>query len=364
MEERNTSSWQAAYGALTAFVAERETIRITPISLRIPKPEREAFYALVDGVVNQLVSDIAGERLRAAEDLAKQIEETRQRIYAGSNLKAWRLPASIENLIRTPEAAASQPIFDLVLDALQNGRGSEELEDRAAQLLLPHLKDLQRCTYEAWAYLGIIEAWHPVRFYGVVTTDFASLTVSETDEVTMGYQQSSPDKRIPETVFETADGRTVAVKTETGLEMDYYGEKVSREKGYSSGGNTVNELSHRVLLCYCLPNPQAVGFLADAEKAFVRPTDLTCSFLLPSEMENEYLYSSVIRHLNTVRSLRPVQILSFDQNGRFPEIENPGLALPRWERMVVGYDREQLKSIADKLFKNQKTEGGTHENQP
>ncbi len=180
----------------------------------------------------------------------------------------------------------------------------------------------------------------------------------------MGYQQSSPDKRLPEMVFETAEGKTIAIKTETGLEMDYYGEKVSREKGYSSGGNTVNELAHRVLLTYCFPSPKAVGFLADAEKAFVRPTDLTCTFLLPSEMENEYLYSSVVRHLSTIRSLRPVQVLSFDQNGAFPAVEIPALSLPRWERTAVGYDREQLKCIANKLFNNLKTEGGTYENQP
>ena len=142
------------------------------------------------------------------------------------------------------------------------------------------------------------------------------------------------------------------------------GEKVSREKGYSSGGNTVNELSHRVLMAYRFPTPQTVGFLADAEKAFVRPTDLTCTFLLPSEMDNEYLYSSVVRHLNTVRSLRPVQILSFDQNGAFPVIEGPAPHLPQWERTVVGYDREQLKKVADKLFKILKTEGGTYEKKP
>ena len=367
MQERkgqNAGTWQEAYESLTEFVRESETIRITPTSLRIPKTEREQFYGMVDSVIANLITCLAGERLREAEALAGQIDEIRHRIYAGSNLRAWRMPVSIENLIQSPEHAASGPVFDLVLDTLQNGRSCEELENRAGQILLPFFRDLQRCAYEAWAYLGIIEAWHPIRFYGVVTADFSNLTVTETDEVTVGYQQSSPDKRLPETVFETAEGKTLAIKTETGLELDYYGEKVSREKGYSSGGNTVNELAHRVLLTYSFPNPQAVGFLADSEKAFVRPTDLTCTFLLPSEMDNEYLYSSVVRHLNTVRSLRPVQVLSFDRNGAFPNIESPGLSLPRWERTAVGYDKEQLVKIADKLFATQKTEGGTHEKQP
>ena len=165
----------------------------------------------------------------------------------------------------------------------------------------------------------------------------------------MGYQFSSPDKRLPETVFETADGTTIAVKTETGLELDYYGEKVSREKGYSSGGNTVNEMSHRVLLAYRFPGPQAVSLIADAERTFVRPTDLTCTFLLPSEMENEYLFSSFVRHIRTVRSLKPVQLLTFDQSGAFPEGLIGDSQIPRWERTAVGYDSEQLKQIASKI---------------
>ena len=363
MEGKNAAAWQEAYEALTAYVGGNEAIRISPTSLRIPKPEREAFYSRVDDVVEKLAAGLAGERLGEAAALAKELEAIRQRIYSSSNLRAWRLPMSIENLIRSPEKAASQPLFEQVLDALQYGRRTEELEDRAGQVLFPFLKDLHRCTYEAWAYLGIVEAWHPVRFYGIVTTDFTSLTVAEADEVTMGYQQSSPDKRLPEMAFETEAGETLAIKTETGLELDAYGEKVSREKGYSSGGNTVNELAHRVLLTYRFPNPQSVGFLADAEKGFVRPTDLTCTFLLPSEMENEYLYSSVVRHLNAVRSLRPVQLLSFDPNGRFPTIENRNLSLPNWERTVIGYEKKQLEQVAGKLFPQNNTEGGAHENQ-
>lgn len=364
MEGPNAAGWREAYASLTAYARGSETIRLSPTSLRIPKAERERFYALVDGTVSELVSGLAGERLGETVTLAGEIDALRQRIYTAGNLRAWRLPASIENLIRSPERAASGPLFDLVLDALQNGRSCEELEDRAGQILLPYLRDLQRCTYETWAYLSIVEAWHPVRFYGAVTADFRTLTVTETDEVTMGYQQSSPDRRMPEAVFETAARQTLAIKTETGLELDYYGEKVSREKGYSSGGNTVDELAHRVLLVYRFPDPQSVGFLADAEKGFVRPTDLTCTFLLPGEMGNEYLYSSVLRHLSTVRSLRPVQVLTFDQNGDFPSVAGPGLTLPRWERTVVGYSRDRLNTIADKLFNNQNTEGGTYETQP
>ena len=152
----------------------------------------------------------------------------------------------------------------------------------------------------------------------------------------MGHQVSSPDKRLPETVFETADGKTIAVKCEVGLELDYYGEKVSREKGYSSGGDTVDELAHRVLLAYRFPSPQELTLTADAERQFVKPTDLTCTFLLLSEME--------------VRSLRPVQILSFDENGAFPTewISDP--RIPKWERTAVYDNPAVLKTIAEKVF--------------
>lgn len=347
--DRTEPGWLEAYETLKAFVAAHEDIRITPQSLRVPKTFRETFYAQIDQTALALASHLAGERLRELTALAERLSRVRERICAGSTLKAYRLPASIENLIASPEKAVSQPLFSLMLDALQNSLPSEELEDRATQLLLPFVGDLQRCTYESWAYLSVIEAWRPVRFFGIVTTDFAHLTVAETDEVTMGYQYTSPDKRLPETVFETADGRAIAVKTEVGLELDYYGEKVSRDKGYSSGGNTVNELAHRVLLAYRFPSPGEVALLADAEKNFVRPTDLTCSFLLPREMENEYLFSSFVRHLRMVRSLRPVQVLSFDERGSFPAFTAEDPLVPPWERIAVGYDEERLREIASKL---------------
>ena len=336
--------------ALTAFVRENPEIRITPQSMRIPKPMRETFYALIGEVTKRLAADIAGERLKEAEVLAEHIEAVRNQIYAGSNLKYYRLPASVENLIADPKQAAAKPLFELIMDSLQHGFSPEETADRAEQLLYPFLKDLQRGAYETWAYLSVIASWQPSRFYGIVTTDFSRLIVTETDEVTMGHQPSSPDKRLPETVFETAGGRTVAVKCEVGLELDYYGEKVSREKGYSSGGNTVDELAHRVLLAYLFPNPQETGLIADAEKNFVRPTNLTCSFLMPSEMESEYLFSSFVRHIRMVRSLHPVQVLSFDLNGSFPTALADDPNVPKWERTAVGYDPEKLKQIATKLF--------------
>ncbi|MBQ9662996.1 MAG: hypothetical protein IJV40_07620 [Oscillospiraceae bacterium] len=350
------TGWQDELGALNEFVRSNPEIRITPQSMRIPKPCREEFYARVDAVVEKLAGALAQKRLEEASEIAGRIVEVRNRICERSNLKQYRLPASIENLVENPVKAVSGPLFELVLDSVQNGRSGEEIEDRAQQLLFPFLKDLQRCAYEAWAYLTVIDAWKPIRFYGIVTTDFAKLTVAETDEAIVGYQFSSPDKRLPETVFETEDGKTVAVKTETGLELDYYGEKVSREKGYSSGGNTVNELAHRVLLAYRFPSPQEVTLIADAEKRFVKPTDLTCTFLLPSEMENEYLFSSFVRHIRTVRSLRPVQVLSFDENGAFPEEWAADPRIPGWERTAVGNDPEPLRRIAEKAFVIRKQE--------
>ncbi len=342
------TSWLEEYSALTEYVSQKPDIKISPNSLRIPKAERETFYARIDDVIQKLSAELAGGHLVELKTLIDRIQIVRQQIYTGSNLKLYKLPTSLENLIADSEQEISRPLFELVLDTLQNKRSPEDMEDRAAQLIFPFLKDLQRSAYEIWAYLSIIEAWKPVRFYGIVT-DFKTLVVSDTDEVIVGNQPSSPDKRLPEALFETADGQTIAVKMETGLELDYYGEKVSREKGYSSGGNTVNELAHRVLLVYRFPSPQEVGFIADAAENYVRPTNLTCTFLLPSEMENEYLFSSFVRHIRMVRSLRPVQLLSFDANGHFPAEWANDPRVPKWERTITAYDLEQLKQVASRL---------------
>ena len=106
-------------------------------------------------------------------------------------------------------------------------------------------------------------------------------------------------------------------------------------------------------MAYIFPSPQEVGLIADAEKNYVRPTDLTCSFLLPREMENEYLFSSFVRHLCTVRSLRPVQVLSFDDRGYLPASEAVGQHIPQWERSIVGYNADLLRQLATKLKPSQ-----------
>ena len=353
MEAVNPSSlrpWREEYEALQAFVQAHETIRVTPTSLRIPKELREEFYARIDCIEISLAEQILGERLKSTEALAQKLAAVRNDIVENSNLRAYRLPATLENLIRQPAQAAARPILGLVLDALQTGLAPAELEDRASQLLFPFLQDMSRAAYETWAYLTILRAWKPKTFYGIVTQDTIRLTFSETDQVILGYQVTHPERRLPDQIFETQDGRVLAVKLEVGLELDYYGEKVSREKGYSANGNTADEIAHRVLLAYEFPSVQSVDALADGGKSFVRPVGLMCTFLLPREMENEYLASTFAQHLRSVRSLRPVQLLTFDETGAFPTALAEDRTIPKFERTAVAYDSQKLENIASKLY--------------
>lgn len=344
-----TKAWIKEYSVLREFIAANEGIKITPTSMRIPRELRAEFYARIDSVELSLAEELAGERLEEAKILAEKLGQLRDRIVENSNLRAYRLPATVENLIRNPYAAAARPILSVVMDALQTGFEPDEIENRSAQLIFPFIKDVSRSAYELWCYLTILDSWQPKTFYGIATFDAVNFVISETDEVIVGSQVSHVERRLPETVVVTADGRTIALKTEVGMELYYYGRKHTKESGYSSNGNTVDEVAHRALLAYEFPAVDKVDVLADAAKHFVRPASLLCTFLMPYEMENNYQVSSFVERLRTVRSLKPVQVLTFDENGSFPDGMTEDEKVPKLERTVVGYDSQKLQEIAAKI---------------
>lgn len=344
-----TKAWIKEYEALRGYIASNEAIKITSTSMRIPRELREEFYSRIDRVELSLAKELAGARLEEARELAEKLGTVRDRIVENSNLRAYRLPATVENLIKNPYAAAARPILSVVMDALQTGLEPEEIESRSAQLIFPFIKDVSRSAYELWCYLGIIDSWQPRTFYGIATADAVNFVITETDEAVVGSQFSHVERRLPETVVVTADGRTLALKTEVGMELYYYGRKHTKNSGYSSNGNTVDEVAHRALLAYEFQSPDKVDVLADAAKHFVRPASLICTFLMPYEMENNYQVSSFVERLRTVRSLRPVQVLTLDEAGQFPEGMTEDEKVPKLERTVVGYDSQKLHEIAAKI---------------
>lgn len=341
--------WVQEYEALKAFIASHEDIRITASSMRIPKALREEFYAGIDRVDLALAKELAAGELEEARILADNLRSVRDRIVENSNLRAYRLPATIENLIDNPYSAAARPILPIIMDALQNALSDDEIMSRSAQQIFPFLTDIKRSSYELWCYLSILEHWQPRTFYGLATNDAVNFVLAETDEVILGSQHSHPERRLAETVVRTEDGRILALKTEVGMELYYYGRKHTKDSGYSSNGNTVDEVAHRAMLVYEFPSLEQVDVLADAARHFVRPANLLCTFLMPHEMENTYQVSSFVQRLQTVRSLRPVQVLTLDDEGEFPQgmVDDP--KVPKLERIIVGLDSQKLHEIAAKL---------------
>lgn len=347
--EINKPDWAEKYQKLKAFVSGHADIRMTEKSLSVPKRYREEFYKQIDAIGAAFSREILGEQTEEAVHLASMCEEVRDSLIRRSNLKAFRLSASLENLLADPQTALAKPILGLLLDGLQQGLVEEELESRAAQIMAPYARDLMRNAYEAWCYYGIVNRLKPVRFYGIYSSDTVEVVPVETDEIRVGWQVTSPERRMPEAVFETEDGRTFAMKSEVGMEVSYYGMRITKKQDFSSGGNTMDQIAHRSLLLYQLADKDSAGLLADRGKLYIRPTDLTCEVLLPSEMEKPYLAAQFVQRVNMVRSKRPVQVLTLDERGEFPAgmLQDPGVA--PIERRVIGYESGRLQKIAELL---------------
>lgn len=347
--ERAGQNWWEEFSKFREFLTGHPEIRVTKSSLAIPKERREEFYASLEGIARILTGELLGSRMAEGEELAARCQAVREELRTRTGLKEFRLPSTLENLIASPVSAFARPVFGLMLDGIQQGLSKEEIEIRAARALEPFVRDLLRNTYEAWAYYGIVAALKPVRFYGIQSPDTVQVNVVETDVVQVGYQVTSPERRLPEAVFETADGRTFAMKSESAGEVAFYRTKISRKQDFSSGGNTTDELTHRVLLLYRLEKKEDAGPLADREKLYVRPADLICEYLLPSEMSGHYPVAGLVERMRIIRSRRSVQVLTLDERGEFPEGMAEDATVPKWERVVVGYDQEKLAQIAEKL---------------
>ncbi|MEG0418504.1 hypothetical protein [Gordonibacter sp.] len=346
MEAEKPKVWEWAYAALARFADERDSLVVTPTSLAVPAEVRDEFYALVYEVQRQLALEVLGEEVGRATEMAVRCSRMRSRLLDASGLAAFRLAPTLESFLSDPEAAVAKPAFGIVLDGLQGGSAVSEMEDRARREIPVFFESLVRAAYEAWAYYGIVVALEPVKFYRVFSPDTVEVAALETDEITVGTQVTSPERRIPEAVFETRDGSLFAMKSEAARELDYYGIKIQRRRDLSAGGNTAGLLAHRVLLLYRLADLENVGVVADRERLHLVPNDLLCEVLLPREMECPAYVSAFVERACAVRSRRPVQVLTRDDQGAFPEGMLEDEAVVPIERSVIGFDEAALARIA------------------
>ncbi len=347
----NTQNWTEAFEALLGYVAAHPELVVTRRSLTVPPDLRSEFYGLVSEVQLALAAKTLGNRKGKVLGGVRRCAQVRSELIKMSGLKEFRLASTLENLIADPEATLAKPAFGIVLDGLQQGFTPEEMEIQATRSVIPFCEDLFRNAYEAWAYYGIIAALKPIKFYGVYSPDTVEVQAVPIDFIKAGEQINSPERRMPEAVFQTQDGRIFAMKSEAATGLDFYGEKITRRRDNSAGGNTADLIAHRVLLLYKIDSVDKVPIIADRDKLFMLPSDLMCEFLLPNEMEQPSFVSLFVERINSVRSKRPVQVLTFDEKGKFPEGLLQDSTVAPVERKMLGFDSSSLKKIADLLVK-------------
>ena len=344
------TAFEQSLEELRTFVAEHAQIRMAPTSLSVPREVRGDFYAHVGRVQRELAEEILGGTsvtgecggagavcsLPSLAEVAGKCAQVREQLCAQAGLAQFKLASMLESLMTDPVAEAVRPLFASVLDALQTGQDAEALRARAREVLVPHVEMLYRNAYEAWAYYGVVVRLEPRAFHAVFTADMKSVHAVPTTRVEVASQATSPTLRLPETVFETADGRVFAMKTEAAHELDFYGFKNKRRRDNSSGGNTTDLMTHRVLLLWELASVDAVGFVADRDKSRLVPPALTVEVLMPREMATPAYVSAFVERINAVRSRRPVQVIALDavsgsgepQAAEFPEgmLDDPTVA--------------------------------------
>ncbi|MEE8716504.1 MAG: hypothetical protein SOI26_09370 [Coriobacteriales bacterium] len=354
-----------ALGDLLAFIDAHDGIEMSKRGVSVAREMREDFYGRVHEAQFALTREVLGDgTLDRAVMAARGCRRSVERMTRGTGLARFCLGDRVERFLDDPLASIAESALGPIVDALAVGVGApatatsrresavavaEAASRDAAGRLANQAEQLIRCAYEGWAYYGIVAHLDPIRFYGVMSSDTVEVHPVETDRIDAGWQCPSPERRMPEAVFETRDGRVFAMKSEAARELDFYGIRIVRRRDQSASGNTAGLVCHRALLLYRLPYVQSVAVTTDREKLRITPTDMTVEVLRPDEMSVPAYVSAFVARCNAVPSRRPRQVITFDDGGGFPDGMLEDETVAPIERTVAGYDDAKLESIAGKL---------------
>lgn len=332
------------------FIVDTPGMKVTPESMAIPPEARTRFYQLVEQAQDALLSELGAGEVERAQAAASRLAKVRDGIVAASDLEQLRLPQAVQTYVDDAHASLRKPLFGVVMDVLSGAGSVEAVRSVAGSLLARHAATMYRCAVELEAYLGIVSALHPVRFWEVFSPDTLEMRAMPTGSMTIGAQVTSPERRMPEALFQTADGRLFAMKTELARELDFYGAKIKRRRDMSLGGNTVDQVAHRVLLLYRVASIDAVPLLADRDHLKVLASDLMVEAVMPGDMQPGLACAMFLERLETMHSKRPVQMLLVDGAAAAPaEAEgDPRLELCQWRRLDAdGQVARQVAALLD-----------------
>lgn len=350
MDQAKTATWGAALAELRQWAQDRDDVSVTPQMLSVAAPAREEFYGRVEAIQGQIADAVLdGGDAAAMERLARALAAVCGDISRAAGLARVALPGRLEAFAADPAKALAAPLQSVVTDALSGRVPLSEVDGQARQCVRGAAEALARGAYEAWAYLGVVESLNPVRLWAVGCEDGQTARIVPTDVLTMGAQVPSRERRFPEAVVQCADGRVFALKCEAAREIDYYDALAPVARDTSAGGNTAGMLGHRVLLLYQLDAPEKVQATVDRKQRLQRFADLAVEVLAPAEMENPSYLGAFIARLRTLRTRRPLTVVTYDEAARFPQAMEADGEVPPVERCAVGLRREGLAAIAEKL---------------
>lgn len=339
-------AWRRALHAVRAMIDESDEIVCTPERLAIPLSSREGFYRLVSEIQEGLVEEAIGADLARSEALAARCRAVKERIEGASGLSELALPAAVGRYIEDPRRALGKTLFCCVMDCLQAGEDERALHRSACDALDRAHASLERYAYEFWTYFGIVAALDPVRFWLVESPDTVQTFATPAERVVVGHQVTSPERRIPDAVFETRSGQLFAFKNEPARELDFYGLRIRRRRDMSLGGNSADQLAHRVLMLYEVESIASIPLLADRDKLMVRPVDLMVEVLSKKEMAEPSFASHVASRYRSVPSRRPVCVVTLEEGASFPAGFEADPTLPACDLVFAGSDERRLEDIA------------------
>ena len=297
-------SWRVSLATLLNFVAATPGIRISRNQVSIPADVRDTFYQYFDAVREDLVKAEADDCVAWAKLAGARYLQQEQAFKAMTGLESIVLPSSLDAFLHEPVKSFSRPLFEPLLDVLQEKLTVDQFEAQTRRLIENDLLKLTRISYEAWLAVTIMNQLEPDEMYRVglqpEATDPARLMVLErASTVSFGFQPKNVALRIPDVVFHSRlSQRFFASRFEYVGEIGNYEKSLKKKKDQIQDGDTSGYMGHRGLLIYRMAGKNNVPLIANRERREVSSPDVYLEYISASECERPEIREGVLQRLS------------------------------------------------------------------
>lgn len=279
-----TEVWKESLLALDDYISHQSDISISSNMVSVPRELRAEFYHHFDSVLELFVEAYTTCFAQDMSELSECYRAEQSRFIELTNVRGIALPKSLETYLENPLKALAGGLYLILFDYLQGKTTCKEFEKVAFEHVVECERSLQRCGFEFWVFLRVLNLLNPRKVYGVIFGPNLQPQVEDTIVFEPGKQQPLAERRIPDTVIETQEGVFYALKFENSPEIGYYDMPIVRRRDNTLAGNSKEIIGQRVMIVYRISDLESIPTVANRDEACVVSPDIVIEISSKEEL--------------------------------------------------------------------------------